>query len=137
MEIKFKLWIEQNGITLFGHGLEELLKGIDEYQSLFGAARKLKMSYRAAWGKIKDAEKRTGIQLVVTNGRKGMLLTENARRIVMEFENMENNINQLLHDCSNSFPIPDLGGMQNESHPLPTSKMLEHSRLHMPHRAYA
>ncbi len=137
MEIRFKIWVENDGVTLFGHGVEELLKGIDECRSLFAAAKKLKMSYRAAWGKIKDAEKRTGMQLVVTNGRKGMHLIENAQRIIMEFAKLENNVNELLHNCSNSLPIQDRESLQNTSATRPAPQTLEHSRLHMPHRAYA
>ncbi|HOI74050.1 MAG TPA: LysR family transcriptional regulator [Syntrophales bacterium] len=113
MTIRFKIWVEEEGTTLFGKGLEELLKGIDECRSLFGAARKLKMSYRAAWGKIKIAEKRTGMKLVVTSGRKGMLLTSDARNIINEYAKMENNINQYLEEYGLSIGIASHANMQH------------------------
>lgn len=113
MEIRFKIWVENEGVTLFGHGVEELLKGIDECRSLFGAARKLKMSYRAAWGKIKEAEKRTGTKLVVTSGHKGMILTDDARRILSEFDQLEKETGKFLHQCGDSLKISGHTGLQN------------------------
>jgi len=137
MTIRFKIWVEEDGTTLFGHGLEELLKGIDEYRSLFGAARKLKMSYRAAWGKIKEAEKRTGTKLVITCGHKGMILTEDARKFMKEFATLEERINDYLKKNSESFRIMEQTDAATESNSSSHANPTPQSSLNMPRRAYA
>ena len=49
-QIKSKIWIESNGKILLGEGRVQLLKAIKETGSLSKAAKKLKMSYKKAWG---------------------------------------------------------------------------------------
>lgn len=60
-----KLWLEKNGAT-FGEGLFNILIQVNDSGSISQAARKMSMSYRAAWGKIKMAEERWGLPLVIT-----------------------------------------------------------------------
>lgn len=60
-----KVWLEKDG-AVFGEGLYNLLLRIDRTGSLAGAASDLGMSYRAAWGKIRVAEKKWSIKLVNT-----------------------------------------------------------------------
>jgi molybdate transport system regulatory protein len=60
MDLCMKLWVEKDGKVVFGGGRYQLLKAIEEQGSLAGAARALKMSYRAAWGRLKASEKRLG-----------------------------------------------------------------------------
>lgn len=59
----YKVWLERGGVV-FGDGLFDLLRLIDECGSISRAAEGMQMSYRAAWGKIKRAEKAWGISLV-------------------------------------------------------------------------
>lgn len=66
MEIKYKIWIEKDGRVLFGHGRDDILQTIDGERSLNAAAKKLGMSYRAAWGRLRASEERLGIKLVGT-----------------------------------------------------------------------
>ena len=68
MQIKYKILLDRNGEVVFGKGREALLRAIDESESLYGAAKKLNMSYRAAWGRLKASEMRLGIKLVATDG---------------------------------------------------------------------
>ncbi|MBI4798570.1 MAG: LysR family transcriptional regulator, partial [Desulfarculus sp.] len=58
------MWLERDGRVLFGQGRQELLAAIVETGSLAGAAQKLGMSYRAAWGRLKASEERLGLALV-------------------------------------------------------------------------
>ena len=67
MEIKYKIWIEKDGKVVFGRGRDDILKAIDEQRSLNAAAKKLEMSYRAAWGRLKASQERMGMRLVVVN----------------------------------------------------------------------
>jgi molybdate transport system regulatory protein len=79
MEIKHKLWLERDGHVIFGPGREGMLKAIEECHSLSAAAKKLRMSYRAAWGRLKASEERLGIKLVeMDNVKHGMHLTDEA-----------------------------------------------------------
>jgi molybdate transport system regulatory protein len=61
-----KVWLISGG-TNFGDGLYHLLINVNEQGSISQAARMMGMSYRAAWGKIKQAEKNWGCKLVTTH----------------------------------------------------------------------
>lgn len=60
-----KVWLEKDG-AVFGEGLYNLLLRIERTGSIAGAASEMGMSYRAAWGKIRVAEKRWNVRLVST-----------------------------------------------------------------------
>jgi molybdate transport system regulatory protein len=78
----------QSGIW---RGRYQLLKAIEEHGSLAGAARALKMSYRAAWGRLKASEKRLGKPLVQRGGtgRRGHELTVQAHQFMELYENLQ------------------------------------------------
>jgi len=90
MEIKHKIWLEEKGKVLFGQGREELLRAIDELHCLSAAAKKLNMSYQAAWGRLKASEKRLGVILVEmqTHGE-GSRLTAAAKDLLRKFDQLE------------------------------------------------
>jgi molybdate transport system regulatory protein len=90
VEIKHKIWIERNGRVIFGHGRSVLLRAIDECGSLNSAAKKLNMSYRAAWGRLKASEERLGMKLTEVDGTSGkMRMTDDARDLLRKFEELE------------------------------------------------
>lgn len=62
--LRLRVWIEQEDEIYIGIGSTLLLKHIEELGSLRKAAEILKMSYRRAWGKLKNAEERIGQPLV-------------------------------------------------------------------------
>lgn len=104
MEIKHKVWIEQNGKVVFGKGRDDILKAIDEQRSLNAAAKKLVMSYRAAWGRLKASEERMGMKLVeIGIHDKSMQLTPQARAIIDRFEKLEKDVEKLLHNADQDF----------------------------------
>jgi len=96
MDIKFKIWLEKDGRVLFGHGREELLRAIEACDSLSGAAKKLNMSYRAAWGRLKASEDRLGIQLVTRSRGKNMLLTPEAKNLLEQFDLLEKETAEIM-----------------------------------------
>jgi molybdate transport system regulatory protein len=105
MEIKYKLWLEKNGRVIFGPGRFELLEAIEECQSLSAAAKTMKMSYRAAWGRLRASEDRLGIPLVeLTDNRQGMHLTEEARKLKNSFLELEKKIDDLLKEDQAKLP---------------------------------
>ncbi|MFB3924643.1 MAG: winged helix-turn-helix domain-containing protein [Syntrophales bacterium] len=104
MKIKYKIWIERNGQILFGHGRDELLRAIEKYRSLHAAARKLKMSYRAAWGRIRASEERLGFKLVECDRGKSMHITAEAKQLLEQFEAIETCIETLLENVDRKIP---------------------------------
>jgi molybdate transport system regulatory protein len=104
MEIRYKIWIEKNGKVVFGRGRDNILQAIDKQRSLSAAAKKLEMSYRAAWGRLKASEERMGMNLVETGaGDKSMQLTPQARAVIDRFEKLEKDVEKLLHTADNDF----------------------------------
>jgi molybdate transport system regulatory protein len=105
MKIRHKLWLEKDGRVIFGPGRFELLEAVEECQSLSAAAKKLKMSYRAAWGRLRASEDRLGIPLVeLMDNRQGMRLTEEARKLINAFVELEKKINGLLEEYQTRLP---------------------------------
>ncbi|MFA5182774.1 MAG: LysR family transcriptional regulator [Syntrophales bacterium] len=101
MEIKYKIWIEKEGKVIFGHGREELFQAIDECHSLNAAAKKLGMSYRAAWGRLRASEERLGVKLVESDAaKKGMTLTPAAKGLLDKFRRLEKDADAYLQKTS-------------------------------------
>jgi molybdate transport system regulatory protein len=101
MEIKYKIWIEKEGKVIFGHGREELFQAIDECHSLNAAAKKLGMSYRAAWGRLRASEERLGIKLVESDtAKKGMILTPAAKGLLEKFRRLEKDADTYIRKTS-------------------------------------
>lgn len=116
MEIKYKIWLEKDGRVIFGRGREELFKAIDEHRSLNAAAKKLNMSYRAAWGRIKASEKRLGIRLVETDqANKGMTLTPDAKALMSKYRQMEKDAERSFRQAENEFRALIEGGPDSKA----------------------
>ncbi len=66
VRVKSKVWLEdRQGRIIFGLGRMRILRAIEKCGSLNAAAKELKMSYRAVWGKIKVTEEALGRPLLV------------------------------------------------------------------------
>jgi molybdate transport system regulatory protein len=106
MEIKYKIWIEKDGKVVFGHGREELFLAIDECRSLNAAAKKLNMSYRAAWGRLRASEERLGVKLVDSDGaKKGMTLTPAGKAMLEKFRRLEKDVDAYLQKTSRELAV--------------------------------
>ena len=104
MEIKHKVWIEKEGKVIFGQGREDILTAVRDMHSLNAAAKKLQMSYRAAWGRLKASEERMGMKLVETDAsEKGMHLTPKAEALINRFEALERDLTDLLAKANSDF----------------------------------
>ena len=101
LEIKHKIWLEKNGRVVFGQGRDNLLKAIEECKSLNAAAKKLNMSYRAAWGRLKASEERLGIKLVERSSGEALRLTAEAKAFIEEFDRLERSIDTYLGEAGN------------------------------------
>lgn len=108
MEIRFKVWYEEDGKVLFGGGRRELLRAIDKHNSLQAAAKHMKMSYRAAWGRLRASEERLGIKLVEPHpGKRALQLTPEARLLISRFDNLEEEMQALVQRISREEPSID------------------------------
>jgi molybdate transport system regulatory protein len=66
VRVRSKVWLEdRQGRIIFGLGRMRILWAIHKCGSLNAAAKDLKMSYRAVWGKIKVTEEALGQPLLV------------------------------------------------------------------------
>lgn len=94
-----KVWLEKDG-AVFGEGLYNLLLRIDRTGSLAGAASEMGMSYRAAWGKIRVAEKKWNIRLVNTRvggeAGGGTGLTGEARALLDRYRELRDGADSLV-----------------------------------------
>lgn len=90
-KLRTKIWIvDQAGNVLFGMGRVKILEAIEQHGSINAAAKALKMSYRAVWGRIKATEERLGRELIVrtTGGASGggSALTPYAKELIADYK---------------------------------------------------
>ena len=64
LEPRIKLWLEQDGLLVMSEYRAELLGHVAETGSLAQAAQRMGLSYRRAWGKIREIERNLGMTLV-------------------------------------------------------------------------
>lgn len=84
-----------------GEGSAALLKAIGEEGSLNKACKKLGISYKHAWLKLKEIEENAGKEIIIKKrgGRKqGTFLTEEAKRILGEYDIYQNLLTQTIYD---------------------------------------
>jgi molybdate transport system regulatory protein len=104
MEIKYKIWIENNGKVVFGKGRDIILKALHEQRSFKATAKKLGMAFRGVWARIKASEERMGMKLVeIDANQKSSQLTPNARAIMARFEKLEKDMENILHKAHQDF----------------------------------
>jgi molybdate transport system regulatory protein len=83
---KLRVWVVFDNRLKFGEGRARLLELIDERGSLRQAAAELDMSYRNAWGYLRQLEQAAGFKLVARAPagtlRSGMRLTTSGREFL-------------------------------------------------------
>jgi molybdate transport system regulatory protein len=95
--IRSKIWFEDgSGEVIFGLGRLKMLEAIDRHGSIQAAAKELKMSYRALWGRITATENRMGRQLLTRNvggaSGGGSRLTPFAKILLEKFRDIHQRI---------------------------------------------
>ena len=97
MEMKLTPRFYQNGERVFGPGVAELLKRVQEHRSLRAAAFSMEMAYSKAWQIIRTAEDGFGCKLLSsTIGDRhggGAVLTPEGERILNAYERFAADIN--------------------------------------------
>jgi len=86
MKPKLRVWVTFGDELKFGDGRARLLALIDQHGSLRRAAEEFQMSYRHAWGYLRELEQAAGFKFVerAPSGapRSGMRLTAAGRQFV-------------------------------------------------------
>ncbi len=104
MTIKYKIWIEKDGELVFGKGREDILMAVNETHSINAAAKKMGMTYRGVWGRIKVSEERGKMKLVhISENRRLTQLTPKAQAIIDRYKKLENDMEQLLSNADRDF----------------------------------
>jgi molybdate transport system regulatory protein len=100
MHIAYKIWIEFGNKAVFGIGLYQLLMLVRQTGSLHKAAGELKMSYRAAWGKVRQSEELLGFGLLEKgrHGRSGAHLTSEADVMINKFQKVLHEMDDMVTD---------------------------------------
>lgn len=105
----FKMWLETDRGYVFGEGPFDLLKGIQEIGTLSGAAKALGMSYRHAWGLVKEVEQNLGKAMLITHkggkaGGGGAELTKEALGLLTMYERAKTAFSNVHTQLHSEFP---------------------------------
>ncbi|MDR0547955.1 MAG: LysR family transcriptional regulator [Deltaproteobacteria bacterium] len=105
MDLVAKIFLGNLDFYALGPGRVALLRATEKLGSLNKAARSLGMSYRWAWGRLKDSEKALGVPLLTSTQSRGQArgLTEEGRQLLDWYKTLEEKVAQTLKE----FPQPD------------------------------
>ena len=96
---RLHIWLETADGMLLGLGRIQLLELVEELGSLSKAATAMGMSYRAAWGRMKQTETVLGEPLVERSGpKKGFSLTPLGHEIVKLFRTWHSDVERYALD---------------------------------------
>lgn len=106
--LKFKVWLEHtDGESILGNGKFELIEYIDQLGSLKAAADKLGISYRKAWGMLKDAEEKLGFCLTEKHrgGQHGgnSLLTQEGKELIEAYKELLVEFDDAIYQITKKF----------------------------------
>lgn len=106
--LNYQVWLEsKNRAGLVRDGLVDLLREIHAQGSIKAAATKKNISYRKAWGDVKDAEEFLGFSLLETvrGGKDGGLsrLTRHGQELVTAFDDLHEQFDQAIYRIIRTF----------------------------------
>jgi len=108
---RVKVWLEVDHRYVFGFGISEILKAVEEFGSIKAAAESLGKSYRHVWARVKKAEEALGEPLVDTRvggkeaGRSS--LTELAGQLVSDYDALRERMFEVAEqEFSSRFKTP-------------------------------
>jgi molybdate transport system regulatory protein len=109
MRPKWKVWVTFDGQVKLGDGRAHLLELIDELGSLKRAVDQLGMSYRNAWGYLRDLERAAGFRLLERREggpRSGTQLTAQGRRFLAQYRQFRRRVeSQVEREFARSFGV--------------------------------
>jgi|WetSurMetagenome_2_1015567.scaffolds.fasta_scaffold22210_2 molybdate transport system regulatory protein len=103
MKPKLKVWVMFGDTVKFGQGRAALLRLIDELGSIKQAVERFEMSYRNAWGYLRELEKAAGFRLLERQpggGRaSGTRLTPRGREFLEQYDRFERSLVESVARC--------------------------------------
>ena len=97
--VKTKVWLTLGPFTLFGDGKADLLEAVDRLGSLRSAAKSMGMSYRHAWGWLRELDSAAGFAFLEHTGigpRTNLRLTDNGRRFIAAYRRFRKTLNRMI-----------------------------------------
>ena len=95
-----KLWLKKGKTSVIGAGRARLLRAIDQHGSIKKASLAMNMSYRHAWGIVKQIRDALGDEILkVTRGGAqggGAKLTKLGKKVLKQFEEKQHEIEKVL-----------------------------------------
>jgi len=106
--LRYKLWLSAvSGEGIIGENTYAILKAIDSSGSLKSAAAKLDMSYRKAWGEIKNSEELLGYDLTEKHrggvGGGASILTSKAKNLIEAYDTLHKKMDSAIDDAYEDF----------------------------------
>jgi len=97
MKVRTKIWInDDQDRVIFGSGRVHMLETINRLGSMNKAAKELKMSYRALWGRIKSTEERLGTKMLKSKPgggkERGSVLTAAGKEFLERYSRLQQKI---------------------------------------------
>ncbi|NCB18500.1 MAG: extracellular solute-binding protein [Bacteroidia bacterium] len=106
--LDYKIWLTKKG----GHEIVEhthfmLLEKISQTGSIAGAAEAVGMSYRKAWGMLRDCERELGFPLVETlrggSGGGSTVLSHDGLNLLLSYSNLRRDMDKLIKENVRAF----------------------------------
>lgn len=86
LKLRSSQWIvDENDNIIIGKGRMEILDNIEKTGSINQAAKKMKMSYKAVWSKIKTTEKHLNTNIVHTDKKNGTCLSKEGKKLLERY----------------------------------------------------
>jgi molybdate transport repressor ModE-like protein len=109
MKPKLRVWVTFGDAVKFGQGRAALLRLIDELGSIRQAVERFEMSYRNAWGYLRELERAAGFRLLERQrggGRTaGARLTPEGREFLDRYDRFEQELESSMARCfDQAFP---------------------------------
>jgi molybdate transport repressor ModE-like protein len=119
MKAKFKAWVVFGDRVKFGQGRAALLRLIDELGSIKQAVDRFEMSYRNAWGYLRELEKAAGFRLLERqpggSRASGTRLTAKGREFLDRYDRFERSLEENVARCFDRTFSPPRGARRVSS----------------------
>ena len=97
--VKAKFWLTIGPSTLFGDGKADLLEAVDRLGSLRSAVQSMGMSYRHAWGWLRELDEAAGFAFLEHTGtgpRTNLRLTDKGRKFIDAYRRFRKPLNKAI-----------------------------------------
>lgn len=98
--IRYKCWIEEEGVKFYGPGPNELLRRIEKEGSLSKAAAQMNMSYKKGWDLVQrlNLHSKEPLVLLKKGGEHGggAEVTSYGMKFMKAYENLEQQMRKLV-----------------------------------------